>query len=168
MFPIFVGLGSNLGDRLNFLQRGMEELERLPETRIHEHSSVYHTEPVGMKDQPEFLNMVAAVESALPAAEFFQGLKTIERLLGRKQTMRWGPREIDLDVLYFGGLVLNEPNLRIPHPEIANRRFVLIPLEEIARDFLDPVRNLTVAELLQACTDTSAVRKSSLTLSLHA
>jgi 2-amino-4-hydroxy-6-hydroxymethyldihydropteridine diphosphokinase len=87
--------------------------------------------------------------------------KEIEQQLGRTETERWGPREIDIDVLYYGDVVVKDADLCLPHPEIANRRFVLIPLKEIAATFVDPLHKRTIDELLRCCPDTSAVRRSS-------
>jgi 2-amino-4-hydroxy-6-hydroxymethyldihydropteridine diphosphokinase len=160
MARVFVGLGSNLGDRSDFLLRAVEEIKNLKGTVFNKSSSMYNTEPVGNKLQPQFLNMVVELDSALPPRELLQKLKQIERILGRKKAERWGPREIDLDLLYYGGEIMNDAELKLPHPEIAGRRFVLVPMKEIAPDFVDPLRKQTIAELLLCCPDTSAVRKS--------
>ena len=160
MSRIFIGLGSNLGDRATYLQRALRELENLPQTTVNKFSSVYETEPVGVKGQPKFLNMVAECDTLLRPGDLMRELKETERRVGRTNNEHWGPREIDLDLLYYGGEMLNETSLRVPHPEISNRRFVLVPLKEIAADFQDPLRHLTVEELLQQCSDTSSVRKT--------
>lgn len=161
MARVFIGLGTNLGDRLNFLRRALEEIRNLRQTILKNCSSIYETEPVGVKEQPRFLNMVVELDSSLSPRELFQHLKNIEQLLGRTKSERWGPREIDLDLLYYGDEVMNESELRLPHPEIAKRRFVLVPMKDIAAEFLDPLHKRTIAELLLCCSDTSAVRKSS-------
>lgn len=160
MSRIFIGLGSNLGDRAAYLQRALRELEHLPQISVNKISSVYETEPVGVKGQPKFLNMVAELETHLRPDDLIRELKEIERLVGRTNSEHWGPREIDLDLLYYGGEMLNETSLHVPHPEISNRRFVLVPLKEIAAEFQDPLRHLSVEELLQQCSDTSSVRKT--------
>jgi 2-amino-4-hydroxy-6-hydroxymethyldihydropteridine diphosphokinase len=160
MNRVFVGFGSNLGDRRAFLLRALQELGKVRETTVVGASSVYQTEPVGEKVQPEFLNMVAELRTSLRPVDLLRSMKTIEKNLGRSSTKRWGPREIDLDLLYFGDLVLNDEGLQIPHPENTNRRFVLIPMKEIAEDFIDPLRMLSMVEMLKRCTDTSAVRKA--------
>jgi 2-amino-4-hydroxy-6-hydroxymethyldihydropteridine diphosphokinase len=160
MARVFIGLGSNLGDRSEFLMRALKEIRNLGGTDLKNSSSIYDTEPVGNKAQPQFLNMVVELESALPARELLQKIKHIERVLGRKESERWGPREIDLDLLYYGGEIVNDAELKLPHPEIANRRFVLVPMKEIAPDFVDPLHKRTIGELLLCCTDTSAVRKT--------
>ena len=161
MSRIFIGLGSNLGDRAVFLHRALLELENLPQTTVKQFSSVYETEPVGIKDQPKFLNMVVELDSPLRPDDLLVQLREIELRVGRTFREHWGPREIDLDLLYYGGEMLNETALHVPHPEISNRRFVLVPLKEIAAEFQDPLSHLSIEELLQRCSDTSSVRKTS-------
>ena len=161
MDRIFIGLGSNLGDRVGYLRRALSELGKLQKTTIQKYSSVYETEPVGVKEQPKFFNMVVELDSILSPDDLVRALKEIEHRVGRTLSKRWGPREIDLDLLYYGGEMLNEPSLYVPHPEISNRRFVLVPLKEIAAEFQDPLRHLNIEELLQRCSDTCSVRKTS-------
>jgi 2-amino-4-hydroxy-6-hydroxymethyldihydropteridine diphosphokinase len=128
---------------------------------------VYETEPVGKENQPQFLNMVAEIESTLLPQDLLQRLKEIENALGRTHTEHWGPREIDLDILYHGSEVFNHENLQLPHPEIANRRFVLVPMNELAGEFFDPVQQLSIKELLKRCSDSRSVRKISLSMDLQ-
>jgi 2-amino-4-hydroxy-6-hydroxymethyldihydropteridine diphosphokinase len=159
MAQVFVGLGSNLGDRRKFLRRAIIEMEGLKQTVLKNYSFIYETEPLGLREQPIFLNMVAELDSSLQPRELLQELKDIEKLLGRTKTERWGPREIDVDLLYYSREIINEEGLLLPHPEVANRRFVLVPMKDIAANFLDPLKKQTIAELLIRCPDTSAVRK---------
>ena len=167
MGRIFIGLGSNLGDRAAYLHRALSELGEMHQTTVKKLSSVYETEPVGVKDQPKFLNMVAELDSALRPDDLVRELKEIEHRVGRTLREHWGPREIDIDLLYYGGEMLNETALQVPHPEISNRRFVLVPLKEIAAEFQDPLRHLSVEDLLQRCSDTSSVRKTNQQMSLQ-
>ena len=167
MSRIFIGLGSNLGDRAKYLNRALSELESLHQTTIKKCSSVYETEPVGVKGQPKFLNMVAELDSMLRPDDLVHELKGIEQRVGRTLNEHWGPREIDLDLLYYGGEMLNETSLQVPHPEISNRRFVLVPLKEIAAEFQDPLRHLSIEELLQRCSDTNSVRKTTTQIALQ-
>lgn len=164
---IYIGLGSNLGDRLGYLDSALKELSTLPNLKIVGMSSVYETEPYGLKQQPEFLNMAVELESNLEPEELFIGLKSIERKLGRQGSERWGPREIDLDLLYFGERVVKGRELHVPHPEVDRRRFVLGPLNEIASTFTDPVTGKAISKLLAECPDKSAVRKTEFTTRLQ-
>lgn len=160
MAKVYLGFGSNKGDRLTLLKSAISGIAKIQKTRVDAVSSVYETEPVGKKDQGEFLNAVAEIDTALSPKELLRELKRIEQELGRRDRIRWGPREIDIDILYYDDLVMNEESLQIPHGELSNRRFVLIPLSEIAREFVDPVRKLSIVELLKFCPDTSSVRKT--------
>jgi 2-amino-4-hydroxy-6-hydroxymethyldihydropteridine diphosphokinase len=166
MHRVFVGLGSNRGDRHRFLTDAARMIRELPGWSLQCVSSIYETEPVGQKNQPFFLNAVAELECPFGADEILAVLKETERKVGRTPSERWGPREIDLDLLYVGTIVCHAPGLVLPHPEVAKRRFVLVPLVEIAPKFVDPLRNCTVSELLERCPDTSSVQKSSLTIHL--
>jgi len=160
MNRVFIGLGSNVGDRLRYLQRAVTALGELPGTSVKNLSAVYETEPVGLKDQPTFLNAVVEIETTLDVRSLYAALKEIERQLGRVTRQRWGPREIDLDLLYYNDMVLSDSDLSVPHPEVSNRRFVLIPLAEIAPEFIDPVRNTTIREMTQTLTQQSAVYRT--------
>lgn len=134
----FVGLGSNLGDREAMIRQALEELARLPETVLVRASSLYDSEPVGEPQQPNFLNAVAQLDTELTARQLLWNLLLVERRLGRVRTQRWGPRTIDLDLLLYGNLVVEEPDLRVPHPEIARRSFVLVPLIELEPMLVHP------------------------------
>jgi 2-amino-4-hydroxy-6-hydroxymethyldihydropteridine diphosphokinase len=164
MHRVLVGLGSNVGDRLSFLQKAVDELERTPGVSIKSVSSVYETEPVGKKDQPRFLNAAIELSCTVSASQLYDRMKEIEQAIGRIPTERWGPREIDLDLLYFDDDVREGPTFIIPHREASNRKFVLVPLSEIAGDFVDPAKKCTVRSLLENCPDTCEVAKSPLHL----
>jgi 2-amino-4-hydroxy-6-hydroxymethyldihydropteridine diphosphokinase len=161
MIQVFIGLGSNLGDRMNYLHQALFKITSMQHVNVKQWSSVYETEPVGKKEQPAFLNMVIELESSLAPRDLLNSLKEIEKILGRIHRERWGPREIDLDILYYGSEVYNDIDIHLPHPEIANRRFVLVPLKEIAAQFFDFLHHLTIEQLLSRCPDTGAVRKIS-------
>lgn len=164
MQRVFVGLGSNRGDRHRFLSDATKALQGLPGWSLRQVSSLYETEPVGNKNQPFFLNGVAEFTCSAEPEEVLKSLKITEQLVGRTPSERWGPREIDLDLLYVGSTVRQEPDFQLPHPEIADRSFVLVPLAEIAPEFVDPLRRCTVKELLQRCKDTCSVQKSPMTI----
>lgn len=154
----YAALGSNLGDRERNLLRAIKLLQALPGIAVERMSSIYETEPVGFSEQPCFLNAVIELNTELGAKELLRNFLHIERRLGRlRAQMRWGPRTIDLDLLYYGRALIREPQLRVPHPRVAERKFVLVPLAEIAPDFIAPDRQKSIAELLIACKDDSAV-----------
>jgi len=160
-YRVFVGLGSNRGERQKFLNRAAAELKILGETRIVWASSVYDTEPYGKTDQEHFLNAVVEMETRLKPEELFVACQNIERDLGRTSTERWGPREIDIDILIYDGVVFENAALKVPHPDLEQRKFVLVPLREIAPDLVHPVSGMTIEELSAVCPDSSRVVRSS-------
>ncbi len=132
-WPAYVGLGSNLDDPVARLHTTFGELDRLPDTHLVLQSSLYRSAPVGPQDQPDFVNAAAALLTRLPAAELLAALQGLEQAAGRRRDgPRWGPRTLDLDLLVFASQVLDTPELTLPHPRIAERNFVLLPLSEIA------------------------------------
>jgi 2-amino-4-hydroxy-6-hydroxymethyldihydropteridine diphosphokinase len=157
----YVGLGSNLGEREVLLKAAIEQIAQLPETRLGRVSSLYDTAPVGELDQPNFLNAVAQVETALTARQLLWNLLLIERRLGRVRhaSSRYGPRTIDLDLLIYGDLVVDTEDLRVPHPELHRRAFVLVPLVEIEPRLVHPMLGLTTTELLAKIEERPAVRR---------
>lgn len=129
----YVGLGSNLADPRAQIERALQNLARMPRSRLLLRSRLYRSAPWGVLDQPEFVNAAAAIETALPPRELMQAMLAIEREAGRDRSgERWGPRVLDLDLLLYGALTLDEPALRVPHPHLHERAFVLLPLAEIA------------------------------------
>ena len=147
----YVGLGANLGDREATIRRAVELVDELAGVKVVGVSSLRETEPWGPVEQPRYLNGAVAVETDLPPRELLDALLDVERRLGRARDdeERWGPRTIDLDLLLYGELVLDEPGLDVPHPRLHERRFALEPLSELAPDALVPRRG-TAAELLRA------------------
>ena len=141
----FIGLGSNLGERLRNLERAIALFP--PQVRALRLSSVWQTTPWGYEQQPDFLNQVAQVETRLSALELLSHLKRIERVLGREPSFTYGPRLIDLDILLYDELVCSQPELTIPHPHLAERAFMLQPLKEIAPELVHPVLKVSIAEL---------------------
>jgi 2-amino-4-hydroxy-6-hydroxymethyldihydropteridine diphosphokinase len=145
----FIGLGSNLGDREANIRQALQFLEQLPETTIVRGSSLYDTEPVGVSDQPNFLNGVVQIETHLAPRQLLWNLMLIERRLGRVRTQKWGPRVIDLDLLLYGEEVVEEDDLQVPHPLMTKRSFVMVPLVEIEPLLVHPVTNQTMLSILQ-------------------
>jgi 2-amino-4-hydroxy-6-hydroxymethyldihydropteridine diphosphokinase len=141
----YLGLGSNLGDRRANLKAAAAGLP--PSANVIRASGIYQTEPWGYLDQPAFLNQVLEVETSLSPADLLAALKRLEAGLGRQATFRYGPRLIDLDILLYDQLVLNQPDLVIPHSQLAQRAFVLVPLAELAPRLLHPLLGISMAEL---------------------
>jgi len=158
---VFVGLGSNLGEREAMIRLALEALSRLPGTRLVKASSLYDTEPVGEVDQPNFLNAVAQLDTELTARQLLWNLLLIEKRLGRVRTQRWGPRTIDLDLLLYGSLVLDEPELTVPHPELTARSFVLVPLVELDPLLVHPVTGETLLHHLSRLNTRPPVKRGS-------
>lgn len=154
---IYLSLGSNLGDRAANLDRAIEALSGIG-VRVLRRSSIFETEPVDFLAQPWFLNCVIEAETSLAPRPLIKELQSIERKLGSRKLVPRGPRIIDLDVLFYGTDVIHEAGMEIPHPRLAERRFVLVPLAELAPELRHPVLRKTAAELLAAVQDRSAVR----------
>ena len=159
MDSVYIGFGSNIGDRLAHIQNAIHALSKTEGITLQKISSVYKTDPVGYEAQAHFLNGVAAIQTDLPPLSLLHALKDIETAIGRKHRIRWGPREIDLDILICGDLCLQTEKLVIPHPEMHLRRFVLVPLAEIAPDVVHPVFQETVHTLLDSLEDSKSVLK---------
>lgn len=143
---VYLGLGTNLGDRFNNLQAVIAALP--PSVVPDDCSPVYETPPWGFENQPAFLNQVLRGHTLLEPRELLQHLKTIEVRMGRKPTIKYGPRIIDIDILFYDHLVLQTENLTIPHPRLEERAFVLVPLADLAPFFRHPVLDKTIRELL--------------------
>ena len=148
MAIVYIGLGSNLGDRHRNCLRAIELL-RQKGLLIAKQSSLHETEPWGVTEQPEFVNMAVQAETDLAPIKLLEMLKEIEKDMGRQDTIRWGPRIIDLDVLLYDDIILKTDFLTIPHPLMHERLFVLGPLSEIASDFIHPVLKKSIGDLLK-------------------
>jgi len=148
MSVVYIGIGSNTGDREVNVRTALKRF-RQKGIMIKQESSRYETEPWGVRDQPGFLNMAVQIETELEPEELLQTLKDIETEMGRERTFRWGPRIIDLDILLFDNLVVDGEDLKIPHPLMQERDFVLKPLAEIAPKVKHPVLQKSIKELLE-------------------
>jgi 2-amino-4-hydroxy-6-hydroxymethyldihydropteridine diphosphokinase len=155
---IYLSLGSNIGDRAANIAGAVSALAQHG-VRVTRQSSLYETEPVDFRDQDWFLNCVVEAQTDMEPAEIMDALLQIERSLGRHRLVPKGPRLIDIDILLYGSSVVRTPELEIPHPRMADRRFVLVPFHEIAPDALHQVLKKTIAELLRSTSDHSEVRK---------
>ncbi len=160
VYHVFLGLGSNLGNRHTNLQRAVDEIKSIQDVSVVWASSVYETEPWGKKDQPAFLNICMEINTPLLPGELLKSLKKIESGLARSSGERWGPREIDIDILVYDGFVHEDAEVTVPHPELEHRKFVLVPLQEIAPDLVHPVNGMTMTELLRATGDKGRVVKT--------
>lgn len=154
---VYIALGSNLGDREVYLAQARERISAA-DLRVLRVSSIYETAPRDVEDQPWFLNQVIECETDLFPRQLLARLKKIEREMGRKRGMAKGPREIDLDILFYGDAVVRAPELEIPHPRLMERRFVLEPLEEIAPEKRHPGTGRTVREMLAKVMDQKCTR----------
>ncbi len=162
MATAFIGFGSNLGNRLDFCDRAVTLLGLLPHSRLDAVSSLYETEPIedGAAPGPEwFLNGVVQVETNITPKSLLEICREIERALGRDPDNRKGPRTLDLDLLLYDDCILTEPDLLVPHPRLHQRRFVLVPLVELAPERRHPVLGQSLHELLTTLTDPSVVRR---------
>jgi 2-amino-4-hydroxy-6-hydroxymethyldihydropteridine diphosphokinase len=158
MIDVFLLLGSNLGDRQSFLQKAIDQIEAdiAPVTK---QSSVYETQSWGKSDAPDYLNQVIQVRSDLSAQTVLEKVLNIEQTLGRKREVKWGSRTIDIDILFYGRDVINESGLNVPHPELHNRMFTLMPLSEIASEFIHPILNKSIFQLKSELKDNLIVKK---------
>ena len=152
MNDAYLLIGGNIGDRVSFLHKSIESIEQNC-GKILNKSLLYETQAWGKTDQDPFLNQVLKISTVLSPTELLEKLLAVEKKLGRIRDEKYGARTIDIDILYFGDEIISEPTLTIPHPRIAERRFVLVPMAEIARTLIDPIHQQTIEILLKNCTD---------------
>lgn len=157
LITAFIGIGTNVGDRKKHIEQAMRLLENPPNVKIIKSSALYVTEPIGYVGQDWFLNCVVEITTTITPHELLYHCQAIEEQMGRTRTMMWGPRTIDLDILLYNDECIADDALVIPHPNMHKRRFVLVPLVEIAPDIIHPTLNKTVTDLLQNLKDTHKV-----------
>jgi 2-amino-4-hydroxy-6-hydroxymethyldihydropteridine diphosphokinase len=155
MATVYLGLGSNLADRAQNIYAALQRLKA--KAQLDRISSLYETEPVGLADQPWFLNLACGGDTDLSPQALLRLAKTIEREMGRKKGLRFGPRMIDIDILFYDDLVISTPELEIPHPRLHERGFTLIPLDEIAPDLVHPLLGMTIRELRDSAASLETV-----------
>ncbi len=158
-YDVLLSIGSNMGDRLSNLRLAVRELNRAG--GIVRLSSVYETEPVGYADQDYFYNAAVHLKTSLNPCELLTCILEIERKAGRKRSVRFGPRTLDIDIIFYGQRIIDEPGLTVPHTEVYHRYFVLLPASEITPDWLCPVHHKTIAELKERCADKKWVQRVS-------
>jgi 2-amino-4-hydroxy-6-hydroxymethyldihydropteridine diphosphokinase len=153
---VYLGLGSNIGDRESHLRKAVKELQAR-DLRLRRVSGIYETEPVGLREQRWFLNQVAEFETELHPLQLLRRTRRVETRLGRKRVVVNGPRTIDIDILLYGNAIVKKPELEVPHPRYSERRFVLEPLAELTASLKDPESGRSVAEMLDAVRGQSTI-----------
>ena len=156
---VYIALGSNIGDRINYLRQAIEKLNNNENISVEEASSVYETLPYGNKDQANFYNAVIRISTGYELIELLDCLKEIEKNLGRLKKEKWGPREIDLDLLFYNHLIYSDERITVPHKEIIKRDFVLVPLCEIAPQFIHPELNKKICDICIQESEKNIIRK---------
>jgi 2-amino-4-hydroxy-6-hydroxymethyldihydropteridine diphosphokinase len=155
----FIGIGSNVGDKRENCRRAIADISRFKQNRLIAQSSLYKTEPVGYTQQDWFINCVIEIETSFTAYELLHVLEDIEISMGRKRTFKWGPRIIDLDILFFNDETIQCEGLTVPHPEVQKRAFVLAPLCEIAGDYVHPLLKKSISQLITQLGDEQGIEK---------
>jgi len=158
MQSVFLLLGSNLGNRQLFLKEAIEHI-KTDISPVLKTSAIFLTQSWGKTDAPDYLNQVILLKTALSAREILQKILTIEHTMGRLRDEKWGSRTIDIDILFYGGDIVDEPGLHIPHPRLHERRFTLEPLAEIAPGFVHPLLNKNILEIKNELIDDLLVKK---------
>lgn len=159
MHTVLLGLGSNIGDRLFYINSAIEKISDIKDITLVASSAIYETEPWGVYDQELYLNCAAKIETELSPEEVFIQIKKIESELGRESTEKWSARKIDIDILFYDDLIYEDEKITIPHSRIAERNFVLVPLNEIDPEFIHPVFEKQVKDLLRESKDELKVYK---------
>ena len=167
MENIYLSMGSNVGNRGNYLREAINELKNDSFIQIKNISSVFETEPIGIVNQPLFLNLVLNIKTSYLPEKLLDICKNIEKKIGRITRDKWHEREIDIDIIFFNDMIIETDRLTIPHPELYNRQFVLIPLSEIAPDFQCPKTMEAIKQILFQCPDKTKVKKYQLNVDIN-
>jgi len=152
MAVAYIGIGSNLGERIDNCAKAVGEISNFA-NNIVSFSSLYETEPVDKEDQPDFINCAVKIETALSPFDLLKSIQSVEDKMGRRREERWGPRMIDLDIIFYDKLVIETPELTIPHPRAHLRRFILLPISEIEPELVHPIFGVSVLQLLNRLND---------------
>ncbi len=155
----FIGIGSNVGDKVRNCRRAIAQITHHKQNRLIAQSSLYKTEPIGYIQQDWFINCVIEIETGLAAIALLHVLEDIEQSMGRRRTFKWGPRIIDLDILFFNDDIIGCEELTIPHPELQKRAFVLVPLREIAAGYIHPLLKKSISQLLAQLGEGGGIEK---------
>ncbi|MDH3973197.1 MAG: 2-amino-4-hydroxy-6-hydroxymethyldihydropteridine diphosphokinase [Deltaproteobacteria bacterium] len=155
----YLSLGSNMGDRAGNCLKAIEILGKIKETKLVSQSSLYETAPIGYEDQAPFINMAVKIITAMNAPGLLSHIKAIEKSLGRVRTFKWGPRLIDIDILFFDDEIISGPGLKVPHPAMEDRAFVLLPLAEIGSEFIHPLKKTSVAQMAKEVPRKESVKR---------
>lgn len=158
---VFLGLGSNIDDRLNYLQQAFNHLNENPQISVIGYSSVYETEPYGLKNQNNYYNAALKIETDFSILELFNFVKSIEKTIGRKERIRWGEREIDVDILIFSDLVYSDDKITVPHKDILNRDFVILPVSEIDPEAFLPDKKICLVSAVDNLDKNHIIKKFS-------
>ena len=155
----YIGIGSNIGDKIHQCEKAISEILKIDRHILLAKSSFFKTQPIGYTDQDWFVNGVIKIETDLEPPDLLRALKDIESRLGRRETFQWGPRQIDLDILFFDDKEIQLGELQVPHPRLHERQFVLIPIVEIDQGLIHPILKKTVGELLKNLREDQGVEK---------
>jgi 2-amino-4-hydroxy-6-hydroxymethyldihydropteridine diphosphokinase len=155
----YIGIGSNVGVQINKIDYAIEIIDSNPYCEVEAVSSIYESSPYGEIIQSEFFNAVFKIKTYFELKELLKFLKSVEQQVGRKVTTKWGPREIDLDILFFNDMIYSDEEITIPHKDLLNRDFVLVPLIEIASELIHPVVNKKISEIIILTMQTYIIRK---------
>jgi len=167
MEDIYLSMGSNVGNREIYLLGAIDEFKSDNFIKIKNISSVFETEPIGVINQPLFLNLALNIKTGYSPEELLNVCKNIEKKLGRVSRNKWHEREIDIDIIFFNDMIIDTDNLKIPHPELYNRQFVLVPLSEIAPDFKCPKTMESIKQILFRCPDKTEIKKYQLKVDIN-